>query len=247
MILCMKVFGASSLFHAVIAEKWLEAFEDYDEEQKRAFILGNLFPDIRYPAKMPRGATHDYGLTIEEIRKIENPFIKGMKVHSFVDEVRVEFLQKNEILSLMKGVHGDKSLLLKMLEDEILFSMRGEEKSKVLCRYLETIENEELSFGIPLEIVNDWHQQHIRYFSLGPRKFFSKLLSKGKKYGTIPEKDMLTSLEVFDRFAEDEAMKNYIFCILEEFENQFEGDAGSSSYSAVRSSLKGCGVTEAGL
>lgn len=249
LVLCVKTFAASSLFHVVIAEKWLETFEDYNEEQKRAFILGTLFPDIRYLAQLPRQATHDRGLTIEEIRKIESPFIKGMKVHSYVDEARVGFLRNKEILKLMKGIPGDKILLLKMLEDEILFSMREKEKNRTLCRYLEIIENEELSFGVPLETVSDWHCQHIGYFSLGPRQFFSKLLCKGKKYGAIPESDLRASLEVFERLAEDEAMKNYIFCILEEFEKQFQGVAGSpskSSYSTVLSSAKDR-VTEGGV
>jgi hypothetical protein len=233
LMFCMKVFAASSLFHVVIAEKWLEAFEDYNEEQRRAFILGTIFPDIRYLAGLPRRATHERNLTIEEILEIENPFIKGMKVHSFVDEARVAYLCKSDILKLLDNVEDDKVLLLKMLEDEILFSMREKEDCEVLCSYLQMIEEEELSFGIPLEVVQQWHQQHIGYFSLGPRRFFTKLLSKGRQYGAIPESTLQTSLRVFENFAEDEAMKNYIFCILEDFKYQFQcvplGVAGSSS------------------
>ena len=94
LFLCLHVFahGASPLYHALIGEKWLEAFENYNEQEKHSFMLGTLFPDIRYIAHIPRAQTHEHGLSIEEIRQTPDPFIKGMRVHAYVDEARVAFL-----------------------------------------------------------------------------------------------------------------------------------------------------------
>lgn len=210
---------ASPLFHLVVAEKWLASFENYDEVQTRAFLLGTLFPDIRYLGKIDRKLTHESGLSIAEIRQTESPFRKGMRVHTFVDDVRVKFIKNQEIMKHLDKIKGDKILFLKFLEDEIVYYMHEENRSLYICNFLNYIEPEELTFNVSSEIVQDWHTHNIFYFSQAPSEGFALLLSEDRTFGGMQKKTTEDCLNFILHYRDDELLKKYVNAMLEEFDN----------------------------
>jgi len=214
-------FTASPLFHAIIAEKWLAAFEDYNEEDKQAFFLGTLFPDIRYSAGLPRTATHEPGFTLEEIRAIQDPFLKGMRVHVFVDEEREIFFSKQKALHFYDAIPGDRVLHLKFLEDEILYSMREEVAPLYISNYLQHIDKSELKFNIPLEILQNWHQLNKDYLSMRPSDALAKLIASHRGYANISVEITQVFYEVMCQFRENPQAVEYVSSAIAEFDKIF--------------------------
>ncbi len=227
---CSLSFGAGPLFHVVIAEKWMDAFEDYTEEERRSFILGTLFPDIRHLAGLPRESTHRYGWSVEELRAIEDPFFKGMMVHSFVDENRDAYVQKHRVKDLLRNMTGgkeDMEVYLKMVEEEILYSWRDTSDNDYLFDYLGSIANEELAFNAPVSAVQEWHNHLIGYFSSSPKEGFTMLLSKNKSFAKIPLIMMEGCLQAMENFGEDENLKDYVSIVIGEFDRLFSSSKQS--------------------
>lgn len=62
------------------------------EEGTEAFLVGTLFPDIRYITHFPREKTHFNVNSLKEVGETSSPFDAGMKFHAWVDRVREEFV-----------------------------------------------------------------------------------------------------------------------------------------------------------
>jgi len=213
-----SLFSASSLFHVLIAEKWLQAFECYNEEEKRAFMVGTIFPDIRYIANIPREKTHEYHLTIQEIRETRDPFIKGMRVHAFVDETRENFLQSNPIVEEFRGYPGDAVLFLKILEDEIVFSTYGKNLAASLCSYLQTVEKGALGFSIPLSIIREWNAIQSQFLGCRPRDLFQKLAQSHERFSGFPEKTIIQVAAFLPKYSDKREIKRYVSSLVAEFD-----------------------------
>ncbi len=48
------------------------------EVKERDFLIGTLFPDIRYPAQIARELTHKSHVTWQEIINEKDPFMQGI-------------------------------------------------------------------------------------------------------------------------------------------------------------------------
>jgi hypothetical protein len=214
-------FAASPLFHAAIAEKWLETFENYTPSEERDFLLGTLFPDIRYLAAIPRQVTHESGLTLEKIYATQDPFLKGMRVHVFVDMIREKFVKEQKILDKLTKASGDKILSLKFLEDEILYSMRKTDASLYISDYLKSFAEAELRFNIPLEILSDWHEINANYFRDKPSVFFEYLVATKEGFGGSSSQTALDCYQTMQLYADDPELKLYVISAIEEFERIF--------------------------
>lgn len=124
---CLFLMGASSafsaapIFHALIAEKWIEIFNDVDESARSDFIAGTLFPDIRYLGTIRREETHETGVTLDDILQTTDVFEKGKRLHVWVDETRCRLIKELRIMDQLVSVPKEhKVTFLKLLEDEIL-------------------------------------------------------------------------------------------------------------------------------
>jgi hypothetical protein len=135
----VSVDAAAPVTHVLLAEKWIEYKEHYNKKEKRAFILGTLFPDIRYLGVVTRNKTHEFELTISDLEKKQSPFIKGKRLHAWVDETREALVVKWNIYSKLKSIKDQKykATFLKLLEDEILYTQRDWQNIR---HYLLTIE-----------------------------------------------------------------------------------------------------------
>ena len=164
-----QLSASSSITHAYLAKVWIEQFE-------QKFLLGSLFPDIRYIADIPREKTHERGITIDDIKNAETSFLAGCKLHSFIDGNRWRFVQdsgiyswlekkcqKDPLLSLAFPTH--KYILLCMLEDEVIKTeFQAEFPYKELTTHFDEVYEEELIEGVTVEHVQDWHNFLKAYF-----------------------------------------------------------------------------------
>jgi hypothetical protein len=109
---------ANQITHIVLAEKLSDRlFSIFDRE---AFLIGTVFPDIRYLKVIERDKTHFKGLSFQDILDEKNSFIAGMKYHSLVDEVREKYMIENGVYTFIPPSKYITQAL-KIFEDEVLY------------------------------------------------------------------------------------------------------------------------------
>ena len=134
------------------------------EVNHQEFLIGTSFPDIRYPAQLPRETTHWQNITLEMIFGEKDPFNQGMLFHSYVDQEREFFIKKHAITDQLPHFphkHG----LLKGLEDQLLYPKI---KNKSFIRLFDQILGRELDIVKDKTIIQDWHTHLQNYFFYGP-------------------------------------------------------------------------------
>ncbi|MES2274362.1 MAG: hypothetical protein V4487_09260 [Chlamydiota bacterium] len=180
-----SAFCAAPIFHVYIAEKWLEDFEAYGEIEKQNFIVGTLFPDIRYLGELRREETHEIGIGITDILETTDPFRKGMRLHVFVDETRARILKELGIMNLLGDVPDDhKVTFLKFLEDAVLYSSGNWDHIR---QYLGSfVPDPKFDYKVPNSSLNRWHGILENYFKHGPTKLLARLSASDQGYLGVP-------------------------------------------------------------
>src|SRR3989344_5759752 len=89
---------AAPITHIVLADK---VFDEYFPNlSKDKFLVGTSFPDIRYLRVIKREQTHPKNITLSDIKSVES-FNGGLLFHILIDRVRENYMQENDIYSLM--------------------------------------------------------------------------------------------------------------------------------------------------
>jgi hypothetical protein len=190
------VSAAGPVAHVYLAEKFFELFpERYSEQEKERFILGTLFPDIRYISDTRRDHTHDDDVSIKEILEQSSPFVAGMKYHSWVDHVRDHYVLADEIYDRLPNelTIEQKPSFLKVIEDELLLEQLDVE---FCCDLLERVDPEELEHGVTEQDISQWHAFLVFFFKTSPRTTVTllSLVDSGRSYPTNEDMEMWMSL-----------------------------------------------------
>lgn len=143
---------ASQITHIVLSEKLKDDL--FSKFNKKEFILGCIFPDIRYLKVIKREETHFKDLSIKDILTETDSFMAGMKYHSLTDEVREKYVLNAGLYDLFPESKF-KTQALKLYEDEILFSFI--ESREDLMFYLHEIIPKE-THVVSEEKVKIWHK-----------------------------------------------------------------------------------------
>ena len=107
--------------HLFLGEEYCKLRRIEDEGNKRDFLVGTLFPDIRYIAHFSRQRTHFDVRNLKEVEESSSYFIAGMKFHAWVDKVREAFVVDSGIYEKVDPyANGQKATLLKFIEEEII-------------------------------------------------------------------------------------------------------------------------------
>lgn len=161
--------AAAPITHLYFAEKWLEQHPPLDEEAQKEFIVGTLFPDIRYLGGVSRAETHCKGVTLEEVRSTEDPFLAGLLLHSYLDFIRESIAQKmGAYLAVSHLATGQSATyLLKLLEDAWFYSRTN--RSFAFSALDEIYEQECKIDGFVR--VYAWHILLQNYISSSPKDF----------------------------------------------------------------------------
>lgn len=219
---CFPLFAAAPVTHVVLAEKWIAKQEKFSDEQKKSFILGTLFPDIRYLGVISRNATHETGVTIQDLKATQPEFERGKRLHSFVDEVRENLVVKWKIYNLLCRIPGQrpgqKATFLKLVEDEILFQKRGWSDIR---QYLTGLDEGEQKYKISDVDLHRWHQNQNQFFTAPPSKALAILVAKGQGFANIPLDMTEKWCKLIPKFAKDKRMQNYVRDLELEFDKAF--------------------------
>ncbi len=203
------------IFHLYLAEKWLELNAISNEEDQREFLLGTLFPDIRYLEECPRSKTHDSYPSLEKTKKAESFFAAGTVFHAWVDEMREFYLHRNRVeekLPLHARIRS--GLFLKLLEDEILYTS-GAWKKKL--EFLQEISREEKQKS-SLASLKKWHFFLTSYLSFPPSNVISLLHSLHLNFFHLSESAFFSLSEDLALFAKKKCWQKHVEDLLLELE-----------------------------
>jgi hypothetical protein len=145
--------AAGPMTHLYLGEKYCSYNID-SHEKTEEFLVGTLYPDIRYVAHFPREKTHSQVSSLDEVSKCPSVFQSGVKFHSWVDQVREEFVEKSGIYEfVIPYAKGKEATLLKFIEEEILANHYD---GRTWSGSFDHIHEEELEFASE-EQIRKWH------------------------------------------------------------------------------------------
>lgn len=154
---------ASQTTHVILSE--LVYGTHFSHLDERDFIVGTLFPDIRYLKVIERSATHIEGVSLADVKEEPNAFLAGMKFHNLVDQIREEFMVSRNMYEFCPEFKY-VTQSVKLLEDERYYAMLGDWPH--IISYLDGLIEEEAGYGIPAMSLEKWHGLLREYFMHPP-------------------------------------------------------------------------------
>ena len=150
--------------HILVVEKVYPRY--FNHLERKEFILGTSFPDIRYPAGIDRDQTHFNGISLSKI--ITKPaFEAGLYFHSFVDEVWNTFIRAHET-QLFPEIPHNRAMFhtMKILQDRYLYDRFDDWQT--IENFFDKVLPIESQFTVSQEMVQHWHAVLARYLSKPP-------------------------------------------------------------------------------
>ena len=200
---------AAPITHIVLTEKVFNNI--FSNSDKKDFIIGTSFPDIRYLGTISREKTHLNVNNLEDITD-SNPFFAGMKFHTLVDKIREDFLLSRNIYSYCpESKYITQSI--KFVEDILLYEKITNWAS--FQNYFDNILQKELKSGAGKESVFQWHGLLKKYLAKKPdeesiRTFVAEI--------NLPENVASEIINNVNTIKEIPAVTSYIQDMYDDFE-----------------------------
>ncbi len=150
---------ANQITHIILAERMSDQL--FNKFDRKSFLIGTVFPDIRYLKVINRDKTHFKGLTFEDILNESNSFTAGLKYHSLVDEVREKYMVDNNVYSLIPESKFAVEAL-KTYEDEVLYSKIADWNQ--VKTYLGDVLQDETQLVSQVDKIKMWQSLMQEYF-----------------------------------------------------------------------------------
>ena len=228
------VLAAGPYTHVYLTQKWIDKNRpEYNLAQnialKRSCLLGGLWPDIRYlymqrgkDGGVNRNQTHEFGLSVADLKMCTDPCCLGKKIHAFVDEQRDKFVDKDNIREKLfkkckKLPKQFSDRFLKFLEDEVLYAMQEKWDNFTWAR--DFIDQQETILEIPEADVKEWHERLIFIFSDRPIKILEKV--KSSTYFDTSSEVLQIWHDLMPDLSQDPEIINYVKRMLCFFEELF--------------------------
>ncbi len=184
------------------------------EEEKKEFILGTLFPDIRYLKVLSRRETHELYPSLAKVRLAPTLFEAGKIFHAWVDEIRGFYLARHQIYDQLSFLPmKSRGVFLKFLEDEMVFPTSDWKKEKL---YLEELLSEEKELA-PEASIKKWHFILAKYISARPSQTLSFLY-----FFHQPKEAMPSWKEDVERCASDPYWQKHLRDLSSEMESKMK-------------------------
>ncbi|MCH9630686.1 MAG: hypothetical protein S4CHLAM37_06900 [Chlamydiia bacterium] len=220
LILCflcaIPLESAAPLTHLYIGDLFLKY---YNVEDRKAFLLGNIYPDIRYMSNVSRANTHRTDVSLDEIIKEEDSFKKGCLLHCYVDVLREELVEILHIYDMLEPVdRGYKSQLLKFIEDEYLSSR---------CQTAEYVQintapiKQEYQHNLQLIDLQKWHLFISGYLTIKPSMQMYLLSMITKEMFGIPSHILYEWSYEIPKLANDPYLEKYTKYMINQIERTF--------------------------
>ncbi|MCS5710872.1 hypothetical protein [Candidatus Berkiella aquae] len=219
-LLSFSLKAAGPAMHVTLGEKWIATFApEYTEEQKKLFLLGTVFPDIRYLGVIKRTQTHFKGMTLEKVYATDSPFMRGMYFHSFVDEYRDRCVRKTGIEKTITEIpRSQQGTFLKLIEDQVLHSQYRWPEFK---KYLMSIPEDEKKFGLELSALTQWHTALTLYFSTKPSMILQQVGMFEQNILTLDAQTIKSWGTLLPQYADSSEMKKHVEQMLHAFDEAF--------------------------
>lgn len=143
---------AGMVTHIVLTDQVYD--EQFGKFDRKSFVVGTSFADIRYLGVIERDKTHYSDASIERIRSQEDSFIAGLMFHSLVDKIREDYIKSKYIYrELPKSDYISQAM--KVCEDIVVYP-----KCKhwdQYANYFGTILENGRDYGIDATEIERWH------------------------------------------------------------------------------------------
>lgn len=172
------VLCAFPITHTLLAEEWMALYGPSDPTASDEFVVGTLFPDIRYVAEEERANTHIHNATLQEVRTARTPFEQGKLLHCYVDDQREKWVVEWGVYELLVDLpDAQRASFLKLVEDEILYHEGVKTRISAFFHFPQ----EELAAGLPMNTLIKWHALLAGYFRTPPSQqlIYLKRLNQG--------------------------------------------------------------------
>ncbi len=222
-ILNSNLFAAGPFSHIMFADLYLQAVYpnkyllSSEDRKKNEYLMGALFPDIRYLGVIQREETHSQNNDYNNM-SLNAGFLAGVHHHAFVDLQRERFAGVYGIYKYLDGIEQqDKAAFLKLVEDEIFFKNSNSKYRATYSISLSSIKH----FKIYDQKIKEWYELMDQYLILGPSKFIEIMAGKNLNYfGISPKKLSLWSKKI-KQYADNPKFIKYCDKLLSLFEENF--------------------------
>lgn len=217
-LLSISAHAAAPKMHVALGQQWLAKYApEYTDEEKKLFLLGTVFPDIRYLGVIKRSQSHFKGMTLEKVHQTSSPFLRGMYFHSFVDEYREKFVRNSQIekkfIEIPRNLQGT---FLKLVEDQIIDVKYDWSQFRI---YLAAIPEDEKKYDIDLQALTQWHTGLTVYFSTLPSNILTQLSLFEKGILTLDAATVKAWSFLIPKYSSDPMMQKYVDEMLLAFDN----------------------------
>jgi hypothetical protein len=211
--------------HYYLAERWLDLSGVSKEESRQEFLLGALFPDIRYLEKWPRKKTHESYPSLEMTDSAPTLFEAGMIFHAWVDVMRKFYLDRTKEggeLSFLP--HEQQDSFLKFLDDDVLFSSGFWIRQSQFLKDISPSEKEKAS----LSSLKKWHFYLMNYFSVAPSDTLAVLYYCRVNFSRLSNQTLGSWKEELPRLAKEERWHKHLQGLIDEFEQKMKAYLASA-------------------
>lgn len=153
---------AGEIGHVVYAARVLTYLGDRVRDP--LYWVGTLFPDIKHLGVVSRHRTHPAAVTLQTLVG-KSDFDTGMRVHSWIDATREQFLSRAHIKETLPW-HPFVPHALKLLEDELLYDHFDD--WNLIHRLLNQTYPPEAYYVQSRKFLLDWHTVVQRYVARRP-------------------------------------------------------------------------------
>lgn len=208
-LLSLESQAAGPVMHVALGERWLALYApQYTEEEKKLFLLGTVFPDIRYLGVIKRSQSHFKGITLAKVYENTSPFQRGVLFHSFVDEYREKFVRsvaiEKQFVEVPRHLQGT---FLKLVEDQIVHGKQDWGKFRI---FLSSIPEEEKSYGIDIQSLTQWHTGLTVYFTTLPSFILTQVSLFDKGILTLDAATVKLWSTLLPKYADDPTLQKYV-------------------------------------
>ncbi len=189
------------------------------EENRQEFLLGALFPDIRYLEGWPRKKTHVAYPSLEMTNRASSLFEAGMIFHSWIDVMRELYIRRTDVETELSFLaYNQRDLFLKFLEDEILFSSGLWTKKTQFLKDISEYEKQKA----PLSSLKKWHFFLMNYLAFAPSDTLSVLYYCHLNFFHLPNEALSSWKEELPRYAKEKRWQKHLQDLIEEFEKKMK-------------------------
>lgn len=209
--------AAGPVMHVVLAQKYFGTLSQAPEPKaQELFLIGTLFPDIRYLGVIKRDQTHFDVKNLAAIQEESGSFRQGMLFHNWVDKFRQTHIRQCQIKRKLDAIpRGLQDVFLKFVEDEIL---KAQYDVGVMRMIMTTIPDEAKAYNIEQSSLTQWHTLLALYFSFQPSTLLSQADFIDWKIMNLDPETVKLWCTLIPEYAKDPVFQKYVEEMVTEFE-----------------------------